>query len=176
MEEQMINAAKFFLELIGLITVAISILLFFIAFASWLLGIGPLLYRLGLGRWRRKISVLSDSYVFGSLKADLVSSGIFREKNIDHITKKDLARVKDCNLLLVNYGSFSAQMIKTIIKNKKSSAGMIVYFPDFSPTNRIPEDIVTLINNEPHTVLVNFRGRLINDILVTLLSTSYEKK
>ena len=170
------NTAKTFLEAVGLITTAVSLLLFFISVISWFLGIGPLMYRLGLGRWRRKISVLADSEVYMSLKADLVNSGVFREKNITYITKRDLGKVKDCNLLLVNYGSFTAQEVKNIIKNKKSDAGMVVYFPDFSPTNRIPDDVVTLINNEPHTVLVNFRGRLINDVLVMLLSTSYERK
>ena len=165
-----------FLELVGLITTLVSVMLFFVAVVGWFLGIGQLLYRLGLGRWRRKISILADSDVFASLKTDLVSSGVFRGKNVDHITKNDLSKVKDCSLLLVNYGSFTEREVKTIIKNKKSNAGMVVYFPDFSPTNRLPEDVVTLINNEPHTVLVNFRGRLINDVLVTLLSTSYEKK
>ena len=89
------NAVKLFLEIVGLVTTAVSVLLFFAAVVSWFLGIGPLMYRLGLGRWRRKISVIADGEVFASLKADLVNSGVFREKNIDHITKKDLAKVKD---------------------------------------------------------------------------------
>lgn len=166
---------KAFLEIVGLITTAVAVLAFFAAVISWILGISPLLYRLGLGRWRRKITVLADSNNYASLRDDLVSSGVFRSKNIDHVTDKSLAKVKDSNLLLVDYGSFSDKNMKTIIKNKKSSAGMIVYFPDFSPTNRVPDDVMKLINNEPHSVLVNFRGRLINDILITLLSTSYDK-
>lgn len=166
---------KVFLEIVGLITTAVAVLAFFAAVISWILGISPLLYRLGLGRWRRKITVLADSNNYASLRDDLVSSGVFRSKNIDHVTDKSLAKVKDSNLLLVDYGSFSDKNMKTIIKNKKSSAGMIVYFPDFSPTNRVPDDVMKLINNEPHSVLVNFRGRLINDILITLLSTSYDK-
>lgn len=166
---------KAFLEIVGLITTAVAVLAFFAAVISWILGISPLLYRLGLGRWRRKITVLADSNNYASLRDDLVSSGVFRSKNIDHVTDKSLAKVKDSNLLLVDYGSFSDKNMKTIIKNKKSSAGMIVYFPDFSPTNRVPDDVMKLINNEPHSVLVSFRGRLINDILITLLSTSYDK-
>jgi hypothetical protein len=170
-----VEYVKVFLEIVGLITTAVAVLAFFAAVISWILGISPLLYRLGLGRWRRKITVLADSNNYASLRDDLVSSGVFRSKNIDHVTDKSLAKVKDSNLLLVDYGSFSDKNMKTIIKNKKSSAGMIVYFPDFSPTNRVPDDVMKLINNEPHSVLVNFRGRLINDILITLLSTSYDK-
>lgn len=169
------EAVKAFLEIVGLITTAFAVLAFFAAVVAWVLGISPLLYRLGLGRWHRKITVLADGNNFASLRDDLVSSGVFRAKNIDHVTNKSLAKVKDSNLLLIDYGSFSDQNMKTIIKNKKSSAGMIVYFPDFSPNNRVPDDIMKLINDEPHSVLVNFRGRLINDILITLLSTSYDK-
>jgi hypothetical protein len=170
------EAIKAFLELVGLATTLVAVLTFFGAVIAWILGISPLLYRLGLGRWRRKISVLSDSDNFASLKDDLISSGVFRAKNIDHVTSKSLSKVGDSNLLLVHYGSFDAKQIKTIIKNKKASAGMVVYFPDFSPTNRVPDDVLKLINDEPHSVLVNFRGRLINDILITLLSTSYDKR
>lgn len=169
------EAVKAFLEIVGLITTAFAVLAFFAAVVAWVLGISPLLYRLGLGRWHRKITVLADGNNFASLRDDLVSSGVFRAKNIDHVTNKSLAKVKDSNLLLIDYGSFNDQNMKTIIKNKKSSAGMIVYFPDFSPNNRVPDDIMKLINDEPHSVLVNFRGRLINDILITLLSTSYDK-
>lgn len=166
---------KAFLEVVGLITTLIAVLTFLAAVIGWILGISPLLYRLGLGRWSRKITVLASSDNFASLRDDLVSSGVFRSKNIDHVTNKSLAKVKESNLLLVDYGSLSDQNMKTIIKNKKPSAGMVVYFPDFSPTNRVPDDVMKLINNEPHSVLVNFRGRLINDILITLLSTSYDK-
>lgn len=170
------DALKGFLEIIGLLTTAISVSAVLIAVICWVLGIGPLLYRLGMGRWGRKISVLADSASFALLKADLVNSGIFREKNVEHINHGDLSKVRERDLLLVRYGSYSVDQIKTIISNKNSSAGMIIYFPDFSPTNRVPDDVMSLINNEPHAILVNFRGRLINDILITLLSTSYEKK
>jgi hypothetical protein len=171
-----VDAIKAFLELVGLITTLIAVLAFFGTVIAGILGISPLLYRLGLGRWRRKITVLSNSDTFASLRDDLVSSGVFRAKNIDHVTNNSLAKVSECNLLLVDYGSFTDKQMKTIIKNKRSSAGMIVYFPDFSPTNRVPDDVMKLINDEPHSVLVNFRGRLINDILITLLSTSYDKR
>lgn len=164
------------LEIIGLVTTAVAVLSFFGLVLGWLLGISPLLYRLGLGRWLRKISIVANSDNFTALKADMVDSGVFRERNINHISGQHLSKVKEANLLLLDYGSFTEQQVKTVISNKPSDAGMVVYFPGFSQTNRIPDDIAKLINNEPHTVLVNFRGRLINDVLTTLLSTSYAKK
>ncbi len=170
------EVVKTFLEIVGLVTTAVSILIFLAAVVGWVLGIAPLMYRLGLGRWSRKINIAAEGSAYSSLETDLIDSGVFRKNNIQPISKSTLSKVKDANLILIDYASFTEAEIKTIISNKKSSAGMVVYFPDFSPTNRIPEDISKLINNEPHSVLANFRGRLINDILVTLLSTSYEKK
>lgn len=170
------DAVKIFLEVVGLITTAISVLIFLTAVFAWFFGISPLLYRLGLGRWRRKIMILANADNYNSLKRDLVESGIFRSKNIDQISDQNLSNVKDSNLLLLHYKSFTDDQIKTILRNKKASAGMVVYFPDYSSKNKIPEDINNLINNEPHCVVVNFRGRLVNDVLVTLLSTSYDKK
>lgn len=170
------ETVRAFLELVGMLTTLLAVLAFFGAVLAWILGISPLLYRLGLGRWQRRISVLSDDTNFSSLRDDLVSSGVFRAKNIELVTSKNLSKVRECSLLLVHYGSFDVNQMKTIICNKRSRAGMVVYFPDFSPTNQVPDDVLKLINDEPHSVLVNFRGRLINDILITLLSTSYEKK
>lgn len=170
------EAVKTFLEVVGLITTAVSILVVLATVTGWAFGIAPLMYRLGLGRWSRKINIAAEGTAYSSLETDLIDSGVFRKSNIQSVSKTTLSKVKDANLILVDYASFTEDEIKTIISNKKSSAGMVVYFPDFSPTNRIPEDISKLINNEPHSVLANFRGRLINDILVTLLSTSYEKK
>ena len=170
------EVVKTFLEIVGLLTTAASILVVVATVAGWAFGIAPLMYRLGLGRWSRKISIAAEGNTYTSLKTDLIDSGVFREKNIQQISKTTLSDAKNANLMLVHYGSFTEGEIKTIIRNKKSSAGMIVYFPDFSQTNRIPDDVNKLINNEPHSVLANFRGRLINDILITLLSTSYEKK
>ena len=55
---------------------------------------------------------------------------------------------------------------------------MIVYFPNFSldKGNSIPNNIKDKINNTSNTTVVNFRGRLLNDIITTLITTSYEKR
>ncbi len=64
-----------------------------------------------------------------------------------------------------------------MVSLKKPSAGFIFYFPEFNPpTNIIPPEMLKVINNEPFATVVNFRGRLMNDIVTTLLSTSYDKR
>ena len=66
------------------------------------------------------------------------------------------------------------ECINDVLRNKQKGAGLIVY----SSANKqsVPGDVVEMVNKEPFTVLVNMRGRLVNDILITLMSTSYDKK
>lgn len=54
---------------------------------------------------------------------------------------------------------------------------MIFYFPEFSPQDgqSIPNEIRNKISNNPNTTIVNFRGRLLNDIITTLITTSYKQ-
>lgn len=167
-----------FFIIFGGITATLVILGFFINILFWILGIAPLLKRLGYGRWFRKIVIVADNDHYHSLKRDLVDSGIFREKNISHISSQTLSKVKDHNLLLIHYQSFNEATIKSILAYKKSNAGMIFYYPGFSPRDgkEIPNDLRDQISNTENTTIVNFRGRLLNDIITTLITTSYGKK
>lgn len=167
-----------FFVIFGGASATIVLLGFVLNFVFWSLGVWPLLWRLGFGRWFRKIAIVANAEVYNQLKKDLVDSGIFRESNISQISTQSLAEVKDRDLLLVHYQSFSEEQIKIILGNKKSRAGMVFYYPEFSSSNgkRIPDDMLKQISNKENTTLVNFRGRLLNDIITTLITTSYEKK
>lgn len=173
----LLNYLKLFIDIIGVLTTLFAITLFIWAIISWSMGVFPLFLRIGFGRWSRKIRIAAGDEAYGSLKTDLIDTGIFREKNIDQITNKSLAKIKNSSLVLVHYQSFSEEEIKTILSYKKSSAGFVFYFPEFSPPeNVISKEMMKIINNEQFTTVVNMRGRLINDIVTTLLSTSYEKR
>src|SRR3972149_6029639 len=90
----------FFIIVGGIFTVfAITAIL--ISFIAWILGIAPLLWRLGYGRWHRKIAIVANDEYFNSLRSDLVDSGIFRKKNISQISSQSLSKIKDHYLLLV---------------------------------------------------------------------------
>jgi len=172
-----IEVIRLFFEIIGALTTVIGIILLFTSIISWIMGVYPLFLRLGFGRWNRKIDIVADDTNYRSIKSDLVETGIFRKKNINQISSMSLSNIKNSNLALIHYQSFKIGEVKNILSNKKPKAGFIFYFPEFnSSTNKIPDDIRDLINNEQFTTVVNFRGRLINDVVTTLLSTSYDKK
>jgi hypothetical protein len=167
-----------FFTVIGGIYTLVAVGGLLLIFIFWVLGITPLLWRLGLGRWLRKIAIVANADMYNSLRKDLVNSGIFRDKNISQISSQSLAEVKDHGLMLVHYQSFSEEEIKTILANKKSKAGMVFYYPEFSPQEgkKIPDEMLKQINNKENTTVVNFRGRLLNDLITTLITTSYEKR
>ena len=163
---------------VGRCLLLITVAGFLITAVSWALGLATPIWRLGLGLKRRKIGIASDTENFSTLKIDLVSSGIFRENNIKHITKDHLAAVKDHSLVIVHYKSFCAEDIKRMLNDKKSACGMIFYYPEHDPAsgNRIPNDMFQEIGKRENTAVVNFRGRLLNDIINTIITTSYQKK
>ncbi|TSC90380.1 MAG: hypothetical protein G01um10145_52 [Microgenomates group bacterium Gr01-1014_5] len=150
---------------------------FLLNFVFWLLGLWPLLWRLGYGRWSRKIAIVAKADVYADLKKVLVKSGVFREGNVFHISSTSLSEVKESDMLLVHYQSFNEPQNKTILANKRSSSGMIFYFPEYAPQQgiKISDAMLKRINDEENTTVVNFRGRLLNDIITTLITTSYEK-
>ena len=175
--EQIINfySHPFFI-IFGGLSATLLIVGILLNIVFWALGIAPLLWRLGYGRWTRQIAIAANEAKYAQLKKDLTDSGVFREKNIHPITNQSISDVKDHNLMLVHYQSFTEDEIRTIIANKNSKAGMVFYFPEFSPQdgNSIPNTIRDLISNTPNATLVNFRGRLLNDIVTTLITTSYD--
>lgn len=167
----------FFVIVGGLFTL-VSILAILTTIVFWILGISPLLWRLGFGRWTRKIAIVAGSEIYSSLEKDLIESGIFRKGNISQVDNRSLSDVKEHSLLLVHYQSFSEKEIETILNYKTSISGMIFYFPSFSSKKGefIPNEMRDKISNTPNTTIVNFRGRLLNDLITTLITTSYEKR
>jgi hypothetical protein len=74
---------------------------------------------------------------------------------------------------LVHWGEYKNEIDK-IINIKKTSTPLIIYSPQ--GTDKINQDSLEKINNEPNSVIVNFRGRLLNDIFTSVITTSYDKK
>lgn len=167
----------FFIIVGGLFTI-VAVASLVMTFVSFLLGITPLVWRLGLGRWIRKIAIAANNDTYNSLRTDLIDSGIFRKGNIQPISGDHLSKVKDYSLVLVHYQSFTEQQIRQMLNDKKSTSGMIFYFPEFNPSEnkKIPEPLMKVIGEKENTTVVNLRGRLLNDIVTTLITTSYEKR
>jgi hypothetical protein len=134
------------------------------------LGISPLVFRIGKALWRRKIAIIGNEQVFSSLKECIGDSGIFHDKNIIHIPLDNLDKTKEQSLLLVDWET-SGDQIDQIFQNRKSHQTAVIIF---AKAGSIPPEKMSEVANKSNTVVVNAKGRLLNDILTSLITTSFE--
>ncbi len=161
----------FFIIVGGLTTVAS---LFAVLYTIYLVikGVLPVWYRLGIGLSTRKITIFAEDE-YDDLRNMLVDSKIFQGKNIIKIDKKSIKRANSATLILVHWKPFKKDMEK-ILRNKKDNAALIIYAPP--DEGLIDTKHLKMFNLERNTVIVNFRGRLLNDILTCMITTSYDKR
>lgn len=160
-----------FFIVIGGITTTFLIIGIFYKIISWFFGITPIIFRLGIALWKRQIAIFGSLEVFDSLKSSLIDSKIFKEKNIVHIKKENTEKAKDKTIFLVDWETFGEE-IETVFNARKNHQTAIIIY---AKPQSIPNEKMTVIANRPNTIVVNFRGRLLNDILTSLITTSYDK-
>lgn len=140
----------------------------------WGRGIFPALLRLGNGLARRRIALFAASDTGSSLRHLLMDSGLFRERNICEITKKeDIGRAQGATVYVV-YWPDCGEYIHEILQQKPDKCPLIVYAP--YDQEKIPDAQMKMLDGKRHTAVTNFRGRLLNDIVGSLITTSYEQK
>ena len=135
-------------------------------------GILPVLYRLGFALSKRKVAIFAERDDFVNLRSSLVDSKLFKEKNILQIDENSLRRAEAESLLLVHWKSFQKHL-DTILAIKKDAATLIVYAP--TEEGQIESESMTKLGKHRNVIVVNFRGRLINDVLVSMVTSRKNK-
>lgn len=158
---------------LGNIGTLIALVLFIIVVITWIRGIAPALLRLGNGLAKRKIAVFAKGDNLGSLKSLLIDSKLFSKNNIIEIAKKeDVGCAEKATLFLVYWQDWASD-INLILNQKMDGTALVVYAPQ--DLGRVPDEEVKKINDHRNTILTNFRGRLLNDLVVSMITTSYER-
>jgi hypothetical protein len=139
----------------------------------WARGISPAIYRLGNGLANRKIAVFAKNDNGASLRSLLIQSKLFRDKNIFSIAKKDDIGIAERASVYLMFWPDWKDNLDDILTMKPDSCALIVYAPrDHGP---IPEPNMVKLDGKRHTAVTNFRGRLLNDIVTSMITTSYEQ-
>jgi len=160
-----------FFNIVGGISTILMISGFFYTACLVLKGVVPVWYRLGIGLSTSTIAVFASSSEFSSLKSMLVDSKIFKEKNIMKIHGNDIDKAKGAKIFLVHWKDFQNEMSKILVL-KEDSTALIIYAPQ--KEGRIDsQETLNQINQKRNSVIVNFRGRLMNDILTSLITANY---
>jgi hypothetical protein len=142
-------------------------------------GILPVLYRLGRGLSSSKIVVFAKSNHWESLKGALIESGLFRDKNIGIITtENDFDKAQNYSVFLVYWYDWVNQFDE-ILKRTKDNVSLIVYVPpeidpETKQPDKIPPEIMNQLSKKRNAIVVRFRGRLMNDILISMMTKSCE--
>ena len=140
----------------------------------WIRGILPALLRLGNGLAKRKIALFAKGDNITSLTHLLTDSALLKSKNLISITKpEDIGRAEPATMYLVVWSDW-AKDIQAILDMKSDKCALIVYAP--YEGGRIPDEQMKLLDGKRHTAVTNFRGRLLNDIVASMITTSYEKE
>lgn len=134
-------------------------------------GVLPVWYRLGMGISRRKVAVFGSREAFESIKTSLIDSKIFKDRNIIHIASNNIEKAKDQTIFLVDWETFKEEIERVFSARRNDQTAIVIYAKPAS----IPADKMNDIGNRANTVVVNFRGRLLNDILTSLVTTGYEQ-
>ena len=152
-------------------TTLIAVIGFFYTIINVARGLLPVWIRIGMGLTKRKIAILAASKS-SDLKDLLVDSRLFREKNIILVDVESLDRAGSATMILVHWEPFKSY-IDRILEIKKDSDALIIYAPQ--KEGFIEKEDMDKISSRRHTIIVNFRGRLLNDIYTSMITTSYEK-
>lgn len=108
-----------------------------------------------------------------SLRSLLTDSKLFRKNNIFEITTtRDIGKAEEASVYLVFWHDW-ADDIAQILEKKPDACALIVYAP--YEKGRIPDEQMKNLDGKRHTAVTNFRGRLLNDIVTAMITTSYEK-
>jgi hypothetical protein len=161
-----------FFIIIGGITTLIAIVSFVYGVYIILSGVIPVWIRLGKGLSNKKIALYAENE-YESLKSLLIDSGLFKAKNIEKISRDSMAKGERHSMMLVNFPEFSDK-IPEILQYKKDSDSLIVYAPQTG--GRLEPNLMNQINDNRNSIVVNFRGRLLNDIVTSIITTTYEKR
>lgn len=156
-----LHLAVFIIGLVGIILTAVAVAR----------GIAPVLWRLGSGLANRKIALFAKGENLPSLKNLLLDSKLIRSKNILDVTSPgDIGRAREATVYIVFWHDWAGADIDAILNQKPDSCALIVYAP--YDREMIPAAEMKKLDGKRHTAVTNFRGRLLNDIITSMITTT----
>lgn len=124
-----------------------------------------------MGLAKRKIAILAEAQS-SDLRDLLIDSHLFSSKNIILVGKESLKKAEVATMFLVHWEPFKSH-IDHILNIKNDSDALIIYAPQ--KEGFIEKEDMEKLTSQRHTIIVNLRGRLLNDIYISMITTSYEK-
>jgi len=160
-----LNIISYVSSFIVLISIVAGVIL-------WVKGILPVLLRLGNGLSRKKIVIFAKNDNSSSLKNLLVDSGLFSKNNIYSVTSANDIGIAENKLVYLVFWHDWQDQIDNILDQMKDRTALIIYAPQ--ELGFIPKESMAKLNEKRNVMVTNFRGRLLNDITTSIITTSYK--
>lgn len=158
-----------FFIIIGGLTVVLTAIGIVYRFICIALGVTPLVFRIGKAIWLRKVAIIGSTEAFSTLRDCITDTKIFKHSNVIHIPIDNIDKSKQHTILLVDWETCGNQIDQIFSTRINHNTAVII----FAKAGTIPNEKMTEIANRSNTVVVNFKGRLLNDILNSLITTSF---
>lgn len=163
------ETAKSVLDCLGYLSTLIVLCSAIYAGWLWFRGIAPVLVRLGNGLSRRRIAVFAMGDTLKSFEALLHDCKLFGRSNIIPIASAgDIGKSEEASVFLLNWADYKNH-IDEVLRLKKDGTPLIVH----AQPREIPEDMMGRLANARNVSVCNFRGRLLNDLVTSMITTSY---
>jgi len=159
-----------FLNIVSTVITVVSLIFYIYLFVLWVRGIAPVLYRIGKGLSQKKVAILAKGDNLKSMDSLLKGSKLFRKKNIVGIsTISDLDNTDGKDIFLVYWSDWKDD-ITSILSKVKHQTALVIYDPERS----IPPDQWTELSKKINASVTNFRGRLLNDVVTSIITISQQ--
>lgn len=158
-----------------LVSTAVTVVsLIFILYAIYATarGLLPVLIRLGYSLWRKRIIIFASNDMATELQRLINESDLFNRSRIQIAGQNDVENARKANVVLV-YWRDVQDYIQDVIGNRSEHAALIIYAPHRD--GPIPADVLNDLERRKHVTVCNFRGRLMNDVLTSMMTIQYDK-
>lgn len=156
-----------FFIVVGGVSTGVMVLLVLIRISSIFLGVTPLAWRFSIAVWNKKIGIIANEDQFQRIFNEIDSAKVVKTKNISKISTSNIEISKEKGLLVVDYDYY--QDLKYLITLRKTTQVSVVIF---ARPNQIAREEMDFLSTKPNVIVTNFFGRLLNDIVVSMVSTS----
>ncbi|WP_300394172.1 hypothetical protein [Henriciella sp.] len=150
----------------------VSLVVIFYAIYATIRGLIPVLIRLGYSLWQKRIIIFADNDMASELQRLINDSRLFNRKRIEIAGENDVENARKANVVLV-YWRDAQGYIDEIVRNRSEHAALIIYAPHRD--GAIPGEFLNELERRKHITLCNFRGRLMNDVLTSMMTIQYDK-
>lgn len=130
------------------------------------------LWRFGKARWKKPILIYGNSEQYGSLKKDFVATGIVRERNVSRADADHMGEIAEAWTIVICADGIEDDDVIRILEAKPPRCAALVYAP---PNRRLGPAAYKECNMREHVAVCNMRGRLTDELILTLFTTSFKK-